>query len=97
MKTMTIKKNIATATKILKAMANKKRLLILCALDEGEKSVGQLEVIADLSQSALSQHLAKLRHDKIVKTRRDAQTIYYSINEKAVPAVIKTLMTYLET
>lgn len=65
--------------RVLKALANEKRLIILYALTEGEKNVSQLQKIASISQSALSQHLAKLREENIVKTRRDAQTIYYSM------------------
>lgn len=64
---------------LLKALANERRIQILCLLREGEKSVSELENLVNLSQSALSQHLAKLRRDKIVKTRREAQTIFYSL------------------
>lgn len=64
---------------LLKALANERRIQILCLLRDGEKSVSELEDLVKLSQSALSQHLAKLRRDKIVKTRREAQTIYYSL------------------
>ena len=59
---------------LLKAMGNERRLLILCQLAGGEKSVGELEEAIDLSQSALSQHLARLRKDGLVRTRRKAQT-----------------------
>ena len=64
---------------LLKALSNEKRLMIVCNLREGELCVGALEEIVDLSQSALSQHLARLRRDGIVKTRREAQTIFYSL------------------
>ncbi len=67
------------AALLLKALSNDKRLHILCALQKGEMCVGELEDIVDLSQSALSQHLARLRRDELVTTRRDAQTIYYSL------------------
>ncbi|KZB70081.1 MULTISPECIES: helix-turn-helix transcriptional regulator [Thalassospira] len=79
------------ASVLLKAMSNQSRLLILCQLNEGEKSVGELERIVGLSQSALSQHLARLRRDKLVKTRREAQTIYYSLNGDDALRVIETL------
>lgn len=79
------------ASTLLKAMSNQSRLLILCQLIEGEKSVGQLERIVGLSQSALSQHLARLRRDKLVKTRREAQTIFYSLHGDQALCVIKTL------
>ena len=79
------------ASTLLKAMSNQSRLLILCQLNEGEKSVGELERIVGLSQSALSQHLARLRRDKLVQTRREAQTIYYSLNGDDALRVIETL------
>lgn len=76
--------NLKNAAVLLKAVANEKRLKILCVLSDGEKCVGSLEELIDLSQSALSQHLARLRRDEIVTTRRDAQTIYYSISDENV-------------
>ena len=76
-------------TTLLKAVANEKRLKVLCVLSNGEKSVGSLEEMVDLSQSALSQHLARLRRDEIVKTRRDAQTIYYSIDDQHVIGLVE--------
>jgi DNA-binding transcriptional ArsR family regulator len=79
------------ASVLLKAMSNEHRLMVLCQLLEGEKSVGELEKIVGLSQSALSQHLARLRHDGFVRTRRSAQTIFYSLNGDEAPAVICTL------
>ena len=79
------------ASKLLKAMSNQHRLMILCQLVQGEKRVGELEAVVGLSQSALSQHLARLRHDALVKTRRSAQTIYYSLDGEEASAVIRTL------
>jgi DNA-binding transcriptional ArsR family regulator len=79
------------ATRLLKSLANDRRLLILCHLSENEKSVGELERLVDLSQSALSQHLARLRRDNLVQTRREAQTIYYSIASPEADAVLQTL------
>lgn len=76
---------------LLKAMANSHRLMILCELSNGERSVSRLEEIVDLSQSALSQHLAKLRECNIVKTRREAQTIYYSLADDRVSRLMSTL------
>ena len=76
---------------LLKAMGNERRLLILCQLAGGEKSVGELEEAIDLSQSALSQHLARLRKDGLVQTRRKAQTIFYSIDSAAAAAVMQDL------
>lgn len=76
---------------LLKAMANSHRLLILCTLNSGEHSVSDLEKIVNLSQSALSQHLAKLREGGIVKTRRDAQMIYYSMADARIGRLMVTL------
>ena len=88
---MDLEKNARRASALLKAMANERRLLILCHLAEGEKSVGELERLVGLSQSALSQHLARLRHDDLVQTRRAAQTIYYSLAGREAGAVMETL------
>lgn len=79
------------AAQLLKALANEKRLLILCLLVDGERSVGELNNLVDLSQSALSQHLAVLREQNMVSTRREAQTIYYSLTPGPALEVIKTL------
>lgn len=79
------------ASTLMKSMGNPHRLLILCQLVDGEKRVSELERIVGLSQSALSQHLARLRHDKLVVTRRQAQTIYYSLAGEEARAVIETL------
>jgi DNA-binding transcriptional ArsR family regulator len=78
------------AAAFLSALANAKRLSILRHLMEREYSVGELSQCVGLSQSALSQHLTKLRHGDLVETRREAQTIYYS---SASPAVEKLLTT----
>jgi len=67
------------ASNLLKALANSQRLHILCMLAEGERSVGEMNDSMELSQSALSQHLAKLRSMGLVATRREAQTIYYQL------------------
>ncbi|MGV3552431.1 ArsR/SmtB family transcription factor [Rhizobium sp.] len=76
---------------VLAAMSNAKRLEILSTLVEDELPVGKLASQVGLSQSALSQHLAKLRSAKLVQTRRDAQTIYYSSNSDEVKAVLSAL------
>jgi DNA-binding transcriptional ArsR family regulator len=72
-------------------MENPKRLVILQILIEGEMPVGQLAEKVGLSQSALSQHLSKLRSAKLVQTRRDAQTIYYFSHSQAVRQILATL------
>ncbi len=87
----TLQENARQASTLLKAMSNEHRLMILCQLTRGEKCVGDLERIVGLSQSALSQHLARLRRDNLVSTRREAQTIYYSLAGPAARAVIETL------
>jgi ArsR family transcriptional regulator, virulence genes transcriptional regulator len=81
------------ASRFLKAMSNKHRMLILCNLVDKERSVGELEKIVGLSQSALSQHLARLRKEDVVKTRRDAQTIYYSLQDENVVDVLELLFS----
>lgn len=79
------------AAQLLRALANEHRLMILCLLAEGEFSVGALNERVPLSQSALSQHLAVLRADALVETRRESQTIYYSLASGPVRALIETL------
>lgn len=79
------------AAALLKIMSNEKRLMILCQLGAGEKSVFELQQIIGLSQSALSQHLAKLRAHNIVQTRKEAQNVFYVIKDQAVLQVIQTL------
>jgi DNA-binding transcriptional ArsR family regulator len=81
----------ADAARLLKALGNEKRLMLLCLLVEGERSVGELNARLDLSQSALSQHLAVLRADGLVATRREAQTIYYSLADGPAHRIIDTL------
>jgi DNA-binding transcriptional ArsR family regulator len=79
------------AAEFLKQLANPRRLMILCELLQGERSVGALEPVIGLSQSALSQHLAKLREAALVATRRESQTIYYSLADPGVGQVIAAL------
>jgi DNA-binding transcriptional ArsR family regulator len=79
------------AEELLKALANSHRLMILCELKDGERSVSALERVVPLAQSALSQHLAKLREGGIVTTRREAQTIYYSLSDQRVARLIEVL------
>ena len=79
------------AVQMLKELANENRLLILCALSESELSVGELNERIDLSQSALSQHLARLRAGGLVRTRRKGQTIYYSLPDSEAVDIIRLL------
>ncbi len=86
-----VNRNVKQASSLLKAMSNSHRLLVLCQLAGGEKSVGELEKIIGLSQSALSQHLARLRRQNLVKTRRQAQTIFYSLDGDEAARIIGAL------
>jgi len=79
------------ASHLLKAMGNERRLRILCHLSEREHSVSELCRLVGLSQSALSQHLARLRHDNLVTTRRSAQTVYYSLASPEVRPLLRSL------
>ena len=86
------------AVELLKAMANEWRLMILCQLSEGEKTVSELQSLLGLSQSALSQHLAVLRREKIVKARKHAQSVSYSLAGDDASRVMRTLHeVYCET
>ena len=86
-------KNVPKMTFVLKAMGNSRRLQILTQLADGsEKSVSEIEqLIPNLSQSALSQHLGRLRRADIVRTRRASQTIYYSIEDADVVRILRLL------
>ncbi len=81
----------AEASKLLTALANERRLLILCQIASREMSVGEIQDLIGISQSALSQHLAVLREQGLVETRRVAQTIYYRLASPAAQRVIETL------
>jgi len=79
------------ASALLNAMANPKRLMVLCSLLEGEKSAGQLAEIVRLSPAALSQHLSKMRVLQLVTTRREGQTINYTLASQEVRELLETL------
>jgi len=83
--------NAQQVSAILKQLANPYRLMILCSISTGELTVGDLNNQVDLSQSALSQHLAKLRESEIVTTRRESQTIYYRIANKKIKYLLEVL------
>lgn len=87
----TMRSHAGEAARLLKTLGNEKRLMVLCLLVGGEQSVGELNARLALSQSALSQHLAVLREDGMVTTRRDAQTIFYSLAEGPAQRIIETL------
>jgi DNA-binding transcriptional ArsR family regulator len=80
--------NARRAADFLKALAHESRLMIMCILAEGEKSVGELENILDLRQPTVSQQLARLRADGLVSTRRDGKAIYYSLASAEARVVI---------
>jgi DNA-binding transcriptional ArsR family regulator len=86
-----MQRNASDAVNLLKGLANESRLMIMCVLSEGEVSVGQLNQRINLSQSALSQHLAVLREQELVQTRRESQTIYYRLADTAAMSIIELL------
>ncbi len=86
-----MQQNATEAVTLLKGLANESRLMIMCVLTEGELSVGQLNKRIKLSQSALSQHLAVLREQGLVNTRRESQTIYYRLADSPAMSVIGLL------
>jgi DNA-binding transcriptional ArsR family regulator len=79
------------ASDLLKAMSHETRLVILCLLSEGERSVGDIETILSMPQAAVSQQLARLRLDRLVKTRREGRTVYYRLASEEVTTLIGTL------
>lgn len=86
-----MRRRAGQVTRLLKCIANEQRLLVLCQLMEAEKTAGELTEITGISQSAVSQHLALLRDNEIVKTRRESQYIYYSLSSKEMQAMISLL------
>ena len=86
-----LERNAHKASDLLGAMANTSRLMIMCQLADGEKSVSDLQPMIGLSQSALSQHLAVLRRKHLVRTRRDGQLIFYSLSSGEAASIMHTL------
>jgi DNA-binding transcriptional ArsR family regulator len=84
-------RNAQVASEFLKALSHESRLVILCLLTEGEKSVTEIEQLLKLRQPAVSQQLARLRADDLVETRRDGKNIYYSLARPEVRQVIEAL------
>lgn len=76
------------ASELMKTLGHKDRLMVLCHLTSGEKSVGELARLLDIPQSPLSQHLARMRKESLVTTRREAQTIYYSIASEEAARIV---------
>jgi DNA-binding transcriptional ArsR family regulator len=79
------------ASSLMKTLGHRDRLMILCHLAEGEKSVGQIAELLEISQSPLSQHLSRMRKENLVETRREAQTIYYSLKSGEASRIVEVL------
>lgn len=79
------------ASALMKTLGHKDRLMILCHLAEGEKSVGQIADLLEIPQSPLSQHLSRMRKENLVDTRREAQTIYYSLKSGEASRIVEVL------
>jgi len=84
-------RSASRASELMKTLGHKDRLLILCQLAEGEKSVGEVAELLSIGQSPLSQHLSRMRREGLVSTRRNAQTIYYSLTSGEVSRIIEVL------
>jgi len=89
--TASMRKAAKEATAMLRALANEDRLLLLCQLSQGEKSVSELEELLGIHQPSLSQQLGVLRTEGLVSTRRDGKRIYYSIADLKVLAMLQTM------
>lgn len=79
------------ASELMKTLSHKDRLMVLCHLISGEKSVGELARLLEIPQSPLSQHLARMRKESLVRTRREAQTIYYSIASHEATRMVEAM------
>ena len=86
-----MKANASRASELLRSMSNEGRLMILCNLILKERSVSELEELVGLSQSSVSQHLAILRRERLVKSRRSGQNIFYSLASPEAAAIMRTL------
>lgn len=86
-----LKASAAPAARLMQLFANEQRLMLMCRLSKGDCAVGELAAFAGLSQSACSQHLARLRQEGVVASRREAQTIYYEVADPSAARVIALL------
>lgn len=86
-----MKQSADRASALMKTLGHSGRLMILCQLAAGEKSVGELSKLLDIPQSPLSQHLSRMRHERLVATRKDAQTVYYSLKSGEAAQIIECL------
>jgi DNA-binding transcriptional ArsR family regulator len=91
LKPAALREHATDAARLMKALGNENRLMILCVLAEGELSVGELNERIPLSQSALSQQLSRLRTEGLVTTRRESQTIFYALSPGPADRIIKVL------
>ncbi len=98
MNTENMQQNAQAASQLLKTLANPNRLMVLCNIVNQERTVGELEKIIGLGQSALSQQLSRLRHEGIVECRREGQNAYYSLKDEGARRVLEVLYgIYCET
>ena len=86
-----MQQNASRASDMMKLLSHPHRLMILCELNQGECSVGDLGERIGINQSPLSQHLARMRHEGVVQSRREAQTVYYSLAGEEIGAIISLL------
>ncbi len=86
-----MQQNAESASQLLKTLANPNRLMVLCNIVKQERTVGELEKLVGLSQSALSQHLSRLRYEGIVACRRKGKSAYYSLKDERVRRVLEVL------
>ncbi|MDC7684688.1 metalloregulator ArsR/SmtB family transcription factor [Asticcacaulis sp. BYS171W] len=86
-----MQKNAEQAEALLKILANRNRLMILCHLVKDRRSVGELTELVGLSQSSVSQHLAKMREQDLVTTQKEGQTVYYRLHDPKLEAILSTL------
>ena len=98
MNTENMQQNAQAASQLLKTLANPNRLMVLCNIVNQERTVGELEKLIGLGQSALSQQLSRLRHEGIVECRREGQSAYYSLKDEGARRVLEVLYSiYCET
>ena len=93
MELIKMKETAAEVSELLKTMAHPERLMVLCQLVDGEVGAGQLQENSALSQSAFSQHLSVLRKHNLVKIRKESQSVFYSLADKRVEALIESFYT----
>lgn len=86
-----MEKSATRACSLMKTLGHKDRLMILCHLADGEKSVSEIARLLGIPQSPLSQHLSRMRKESLVNTRREAQTIYYSVKSGEASQIVKVL------